>query len=152
MSELKACPFCFSEYVIAVDAMSQSDLDHYKVCCNACLASGPWSDSIDKAVSMWNTHEETPSEDCKHIYNPADDGNYRCILCHKKRPPERMFSGQCRHGVPIGQKCEECRSEKSKRYLTALKNIVCHGANERDRKIAADAIQTDPFKNPGRSR
>ena len=49
MNELKPCPFCGS-----TDLFVEDGIDHYRIECRSCLASGPAVRMPDEAAKPWN--------------------------------------------------------------------------------------------------
>lgn len=51
---LSCCPFCESVDFAVYLWVSDSGVKRYSVCCLLCCCEGPFSDSPDAAVVMWN--------------------------------------------------------------------------------------------------
>jgi len=72
------------------------------------------NDDIDTIYSSLDITEEPEGDNCKHGKNYLNDP--LCGEClDEELEKNKTFSGQCRHGIPIGRYCEGCKRDKEKK-------------------------------------
>jgi len=53
-SEIKPCPYCGAHEDSWTDVGQSSYTDKWQTVCLRCGARGPWADSRDEAIELWN--------------------------------------------------------------------------------------------------